>query len=214
MPVRFQKTFLIVLFIAGWFALVAQFYLIILNKVAPVSETIIRYFSFFTVLTNLIVVVCCTFLLLKPTSHAANFFSQPVTLTAIAVYISVVAIVYNSILRFLWKPEGLQLVVDELLHPVIPVLFVIMWLLFIRNGALKWRDIYVWLIYPLVYIVYILIRGALSGFYPYPFINVTELGYNTVLINSVGLLLVFLFFSLLFVAIEKLRSKNKSVKLE
>ena len=153
--------------------------------------------------------VCCTFLLLKPTSHAANFFSQPATLTAIAVYISVVAIVYNSILRFLWKPEGLQLVVDELLHSVIPVVFVIMWFLSIRNAALKWRDIYVWLIYPLVYIVYVLIRGALSGFYPYPFINVTELGYNRVLINSVGLLFVFLFFSLLFVAIEKLRLKNK-----
>ena len=208
MPVRFKKTFLIILFIAGWFALAAQFYLIIVNRVAPISETIARYFSFFTILTNLIVVGCCSFLLLKPTSKAGNFFSKATTLTAVAVYISVVAIVYNSILRFLWKPEGLQLVVDELLHSIIPVLFIVMWFLSTRNGVLKWKSIYAWLIYPLVYIICILIHGAISGFYPYPFINVTEHGYKKVLINCLGLLFVFLFLSLLFVAIEKLRSKT------
>jgi hypothetical protein len=197
------------LVIAGWFALVAQFYLIIVNRVASVVETVIRYFSFFTILTNLLVAACCTILLLIPSSRVGRFFSRATTLTAIAVYISVVAIIYNTILRFLWKPEGLQLMVDELLHSVIPVLFVAMWFAFTNKATLKWKNIFPWLLYPLAYIVCILLRGALSGFYPYPFINVRELGYSKVLVNCIGVLFVFLFLSLLFIAIINLRSKTK-----
>ena len=127
MPTRLQKTFLIILAVCGWFALIAQFYLIMVNRVASIPETIIRYFSFFTILTNLIVAVCCTVILLKPSSSTGKFFSRPTILTAIVVYITVVGIVYNTVLRFLWNPQGLQLIVDELLHSVIPLLFIILW---------------------------------------------------------------------------------------
>jgi hypothetical protein len=207
MPARLRKTFLIILAVSGWFALTAQLYLIIVNRVASIPETITRYFSFFTILTNLIVVFCCTFILLKPKSHTGSFFSRPDTLTAIAVYITVVGIVYNTVFRFLWNPQGLQLIVDELLHSVIPLLFIILWFLLTRKAVLKWKNIFPWLLYPFAYIISILIRGAFSGFYPYPFINVTELGYSKVLVNCLGLVLVFLFLSLLFVVIGKLKSK-------
>ncbi len=59
---------LAILALFGWFALLSQFYLIIEGRVVPVPETIIRYFSFFTILTNLLVAVCATVLLLKPGS--------------------------------------------------------------------------------------------------------------------------------------------------
>lgn len=194
-----------VLFISGWFALIAQFYLIIANREASIPETITRYFSFFTILTNLIVAVCCTILFFTPSSTAGKFFALPATLTAITVYITVVGVVYNTILRFLWMPEGLQQIVDELLHSVIPILFIVLWFFLTQKRKVKWTNIFPWLLYPLAYIIYILIRGAPSGFYPYPFINVGELGYSKVVINCVGLLLVFLFFSLLFVAIGRWR---------
>jgi hypothetical protein len=50
----------------------------------------------------------------------------------------------------------------------------------------------VWLGYPLVYAAYSLIHGAVTGFYPYPFINVSNLGYDKLLINMAVLVLVFL----------------------
>ena len=108
----------------GWFALIAQFYLIIVNRTVSIPETIIRYFSFFTILMNLLVAVCFTSFLNKKQKSSA-FFSKITTLTAITVYILIVGIVYNVILRFLWKPEGLQKVIDELLHTVIPILCLI-----------------------------------------------------------------------------------------
>jgi len=57
------KIFLIVLFVSGWFSLIAQFYLIIINRTTSVGETIIRYFNFFTILTNILVALCATTLL-------------------------------------------------------------------------------------------------------------------------------------------------------
>jgi hypothetical protein len=36
---------------------------------------------------------------------------------------------------------------------------------------------------PLGYAVYSLIHGAVTGFYPYPFINVGELGYDKMFLN-------------------------------
>jgi hypothetical protein len=203
-----MKIYLAVLAILGWFALAAQFYINITSGVAGTPEIVTRYFSYFTITTNLLVAVCCTTLLLTPHSGWGRFFSRPTTLTAIAVYILIVGLIYNLILRFLWKPEGLQRVVDELLHSVIPVLFLICWLLFVVKDQLKWKDVLPWLLYPLVYIVFIFIRGAASGFYPYPFIDVSQLGLQKTLINAVGIAIVILVASLLLVGIGKFMGKS------
>jgi uncharacterized protein YacL len=198
-----KKSILFFLFVLEWFALIAQFYLIIVNRVAPIPETIIRYFSFFTILTNLFVAVCFSVLLLKLSSRLGNFFASPKTLTAITVYITVVGIVYNLILRFLWKPKGLQWAVDELLHTIIPLLCIVYWIFYVYKSSLKWRDAFLWLIYPFVYIIFILIRGSWSSYYPYPFINVDQLGLNKVLLNSGFLTLSFLLISFIAIAVGK-----------
>lgn len=207
-PKKYPQLILGIGAIMGWFAVLLQFYLIIINKVASVLETIIRFFSFYTILTNILVAMCFTFLWLKPKSRWGLFFAQPKTLTAITVYICIVGLVYNTILRFLWNPTGLQFLTDELLHSVIPILFILFWIKFVPKNQLKWGDFWPWLIYPLVYLLYILSRGAFVEYYPYPFMDVNILGYNKVLLNSMFLCIVFLFISLLFVAIAKMISRK------
>ncbi len=187
----------------GWFSILLQFYLIILNREASVPETVIRYFSFFTILTNILITVCFTVLLCSPLSSPGSFFSRPSTLTALAIYITIVGLVYNGILRFLWSPQGAQQLVDELLHVVNPLWFLLFWVFFVPKSRLKWKNVYFWLIYPLIYIIFILVRGSFSGFYPYPFVNVSNLGYPAVLINCLVLSVAFVFLSLIFVWIGK-----------
>lgn len=199
------KLFLTIICLSAWFALIGQFYLILLNRVTSMPETIIRYFSFFTILTNLIVAICCTTLIVNHNSKIKSFFSRQNTLTAVAVYITVVGLVYNIILRFLWKPEGLQWIVDELLHTVIPLLFIAFWLLIVPKGKLHWISVLAWLLYPLIYLVFILLRGIPSSFYPYPFINVDEIGYSQTFINSSGMLLAFLAVSILFLIADRFK---------
>jgi len=60
-------------------------------------------------------------------------FFEAGVITAITVYITIVGLVYNVILRFLWKPEGLQFIVDELLHTVIPLLLLVIAFLIITS---------------------------------------------------------------------------------
>jgi hypothetical protein len=212
---RTQQTYLAIVSILGWFALIAQFYINVTSKAASVPEIITRYFSYFTIDTNLLVTLCCTTILLRPKSGWGNFFSQQATLTAMAVYIVMVGIVYNIILRFIWNPKGLQQLVDELLHAIIPILFLLYWLIFAPKYRLKWKDALPWMIYPFVYGILILIRGTLSGFYPYPFFEIDKLGVVKVLLNTAGLTVAFYFLALLFIGIGKLMSsENDKIKIQ
>jgi hypothetical protein len=204
------RAYLLLLAITGWFALIGQFYLIIISKQASVPEIIIRYFTFFTILTNILIAVGSTVILLVPRSGWGHFFSKATTLTAITVNIIIVGATYNAILRYIWNPQGLQRVVDELLHLIIPILFVLFWLIFVPKGRLKWSNIWLWMIYPLVYLAVILIRGAFSDYYPYPFVDVSKLGYPQTLLNCLGIAVAFIIASLLFIGIDKLIVKRSS----
>jgi hypothetical protein len=204
------QTYLVIVAILAWLGLAIQFYIIITNRTVSIPETIVRYLSYFTILTNILVALYCTFVLLKPDSRWGKYFSRPNVVGAITVYIAVVGITYNTVLRHLWNPHGLEMVGDELTHLVTPALFLLYWLIFLPKEELKWKDAFPWLIYPLVYFAWVIIFGALSGFYPYYFINVNDLGYSKVLLNSSMLTIVFLLFSLLFIAIGKfMKSKIK-----
>jgi len=203
-----ERFYLAAMVIIGWFALVTQFYINMTSGISGIRELMVRYFSYFTIQTNILVAVCFTTLLLKPQSNWGRFFSRQQTLSAITVYIVIVGLIYNTILRFLWEPEGLQKIVDELLHSVIPLLVLFYWFVFTAKDRLQWKNVLPWLIYPFAYIVYVLVRGSVSGFYPYPFINTQRLGLDKVLVNSVGIAFVFICMSLLLVMIAKSTRKE------
>ncbi|WP_366183682.1 Pr6Pr family membrane protein [Flavobacterium ovatum] len=209
-PILSQKNIEIAGTILGWTAVLIQLYLIINNRIASIPETLIRFFSFYTILTNILVACCFSILWLKPENGLYSFFKNYKIQTAIAVYISVVGLVYNAILRFLWNPTGLQYIVDELLHSIIPVLYLIYWFNYHQKERLNFKPVIKWLIYPLIYLLYILIRGHFSNYYPYPFIDVNILGYNKTFLNSTFLFGFFGLISILFIGISRLISKTKT----
>ncbi len=191
-----------------WLALGLQFYLIILNRVTPIPETITRFFSFFTILTNILVAVYFSSLGFFSKSKAGQFFSKPATATAITIYITLVGLGYQFLLRHIWDPKGWQYVADELLHSVIPFFALLYWILMVPKVKLKSKMIAIWIVYPVVYFILVMIRGAFSGFYPYYFIDVTQLRYAQVLKNSGALLVVFILLSALFIYIPKIRTQK------
>jgi hypothetical protein len=206
----------------GWFAVALQLVLSIRNRTGSVPEQLARFFTYFTILTNILVALCFTMQLLAwgrnsfpagalPGSPQGGSFARPGTQAAIAAYITVVGITYNVILRALWAPEGWQFVVNELLHSVIPVYFIVYWLIFAPKTGLQWKNILPWLVYPLAYLLLIMIRGSFSGWYPYPFVDVSSLGYEKVLINSAGMLVFFLLVSVIFIAVGRAMNQNKPI---
>ena len=209
MPKQYSRSatgFMGFIAIVAWLALILQLYISIKNTetngLTPLVATW-NFFSYFTVLTNSMIALCLSFILLRPSSSPGRFFSKPTTIAAITLYIFIVGLTYNIILRFIWEPTGLQKWVDEALHVAVPVLFLLFWLLFVPKGTLKWSHPFRWLLYPAIYLVYALLRGEYSGFHAYPFINTAELGYGRVLLNSGGLMLVFIATGLLLVAFDR-----------
>ncbi len=174
----------------AWSAVILQFILIIQNRQTPIPETIIRFFSFFTILTNILVAFYFTARVFQARSKPLSIFSNSGSVTAITTFILLVGIVYQVILRSIWEPTGLQQIVDELLHTIIPAFMLGYWLLFADGEDQVLKSFKNWAWYPICYFIGILIRGHLSGFYPYPFVNVNQLGYIQVLINS-SLIIVF-----------------------
>lgn len=113
----------------GWFSIIGQFVLMMQNRQADVVETIVRFFSFFTILTNILVALYFTSRI--PIFNKASFqkiFNKG-ALTALTTFIVVVGLVYQIILRNTWHPTGFQRIIDELLHSVIPLFVLIYWFL-------------------------------------------------------------------------------------
>lgn len=193
----------------GIIAVGLQLWVTLTSREVSILHSLIRFFSYFTILTNSLVAIYFTCLWLFPSSKPGLFFSKFSTTTAITVYILVVGIIYNLLLRNIWPVTGWGKVADELLHSVIPVYFLIYWIFFTEKEKLQWKHALPWLYYPLAYLVYTLIRGTITHTYPYPFINVIKLGYPQALINCLGVGLVFYGLFLIMIAISRrIKSPN------
>jgi len=197
--------------LTAWTALALQQYILIDNTpgngLTPLGA-VARFLIFFTVLTNILVAVSLSTILLSPASRLGRFFAQPSTLAAIGVYIFIVGVIYNVVLRRLWSPQGSQKVADELLHVAVPVMYTIYWFVFAAKDSLKWSHIFRWLLYPAIYLVYALVRAQPSGFFVYPFLDYEKLGEKTVFINCLGILALFIFIGLIFVTFGKYLHKS------
>jgi hypothetical protein len=205
-----RRGFVAVAAILGWAGLSIQLYLILYSRwtlAASLLGGLMSFFSFFTVLTNTLVATVLTCELTSRESAARRWFLQPWVSSAIAVSIAVVGLAYSLLLRHLWHPEGWQWLADELMHDIMPVLFLVYWFCYVPKGTLRLRHIALWIIYPLVYFGYSLLRGHLLAVYPYPFVDVVKLGYPQVFINAGGLLLGFVLVALLLIGLDRWRAR-------
>lgn len=204
------RIFVGVISVVGWFALVLQFVIVLTsqaNELLSVPERIIRYFSFFTILTNMIVAVTTSSIAFFPASRPCRFLAKPTSQASVATYITIVGLVYSLFLRSVWDPVGWQAVADHLLHDAIPLAYVIYWIAFAPKSGIGWSDAFKWLAYPIAYVSYSLTRGAIVDWYPYWFVDVTQLGYRTALTNTGLVLLAFLIVGVFFVIFAKLFSR-------
>ena len=182
-----------------------QFFLLLreaLHRGTPLLPAIARFFTYFTILNNLLVAWTTSRVWLRDRS-------APAIETAVATYIAVVGIVYSLVLRSLWNPVGLGRLADELLHDVIPVAYVLWWLLLAHKSRLLWRVLPNFFVWPLIYLAASLVIGAWTNWYPYPFIEVPRLGYLKVLTVSAALLLLLLFLGVLAISYSRWRSPRQ-----
>lgn len=146
------------------------------------GERLVRFVSYFTVQSNVLVVISTAMLARRPARDGWWF---RVLRIAGLVGITVTFVVYLIALRPILDLHGVSAVTDFGLHIATPVLAVVGWLVWGPRPRISVRVLLWFLIWPVAYFAYSLIRGAVTGWYPYPFVDVTVLGYPVALRNLV-----------------------------
>ena len=176
---------------AAWIGLALQYAVFVRgNELGFVGATI-RFISFFTILTNTLV-ACAFTAVLMGNRDRDRFFTRPAVQSGVALAIALVGVAYSLLLRHTWDPQGWQLVADHLVHDVVPVLFVAFWVFWVPKRALTASMVWRWALYPVAFFAYAVLQARLTGWYPYPFIDASELGYLVVLRNALAILALFL----------------------
>jgi hypothetical protein len=155
---------------------------------ASVGGRLLRVASFFTIQSNVLVAVTCGLLALRPNRDGPVW--RVVRVDAL-VGITVTGIVYSTVLARIHEPKGWeQTMTNAAFHYVAPLLAVIGWLLFGPRPRMS-RTTVAWsLMWPVLWFGYTLVHGAIGGWYPYPFVSVTQHGYARVVLNALAVTLV------------------------
>ena len=135
--------------------------------------------GYFTILTNGLVAVH----LLAVAMHWRIGASRA---AGLLLSIAAVGIVYHLLLAHLLNPQGLAFWADLGLHTGVPLAYGLWWLVLAPKQVTA-RDLPFWLIWPAAYCAFALTRGAISGFWPYPFLDADKLGWAAVTLNIAGL---------------------------
>ena len=139
--------------------------------------------GYFTVLTNALIAG-------HMLAIAIGWQISPSRAAGLVVSICLVGIVYHFVLAQLWNPVGLAWWANQGLHTAVPAATLAWWLAFAPKRVTL-HNLPTWLIWPLIYCVYALTRGGLTGFWAYPFLDVDQLGGRQVAANIAGLIVAF-----------------------
>jgi hypothetical protein len=192
--------------IAAWTGLAIQFpyWIAVFQSLGmTLGGAIVGYFSFFTILTNLFLAVGLTTSLCAPRSSWGRWFSLPAVTAATATCIAFVGAAYFVLLRDVWHPEGIQKLANILLHYAVPSAYLACWLIFFTKAAFRWTCALEWPAPPLAYLFCVMIRGAITGFYPYPFLDAVTLGYSRVALYVAALICSFVLLCLIVITISR-----------
>lgn len=170
-------------------SLVLQLVLTLLAEGNPLPARLIRLVSFFTIESNLIVTVVAFTLVRTPDRDGPVW--RAVRLAGVLA-ITVTGLVYVTVLRGLVELTPAGTVADTGLHYLTPALVLVGWLLFGPRPRVDLRSIGLALIFPVTWLAYTLVRGEVIGSYPYPFVDVIDNGYPTVIVNCLAVTLLFL----------------------
>lgn len=161
-------------------AIVAQF----MSTAGGTEINPFNFFGYFTIQGNIIAAVAFALSAIFIFGKRA----QPRWLSYLralaTVIMAIVGIVYNTLLADAGLDGAFNVPwSNDILHIWIPIYAVADWVLFGDRIKLPFARLWVMLIYPVIWLVVILIRGASDGWVPYPFLDPAS-GYDSVAVYS------------------------------
>jgi hypothetical protein len=143
-----------------------------------------NFFSYFTIESNMF---AAAILLVSAYCTARGKRSQLLSFLrgAATLYMVITGLVFAILLSGIKGVHFTAVPRDNvILHYIMPVVVLLDWLIDVVPARLAFRCGLRWIIYPLIYVGYTLLRGPRVGWYPYPFLNPSHHGYGAVFITS------------------------------
>ena len=184
-PTRLTAALFAVLRLAMVVLVVVAIVATLLDTASRATINPFNFFGYFTMQSNIITALI---LLLAALATIRRRPQTPLLVLARAcatTYIVIVGIVYNALLAGLEGGVSLQWA-NWVLHVAFPIYAALDWILFGDHLTVPWRKFWIVLIFPVVWIIVVIIRGATDGWVPYPFLDPTQ-GYGVVALYAIGI---------------------------
>ncbi len=150
------------------------------RAVAATPVRVLRFFTYFTIQSNLLAMTMAVSLVLRPGRDGRIW---RILRVASVVGMAVTFVVYLVALAPILDLHGVAYWTDLGFHIAAPLLTVGGWLLFGPWPRLDRGSVLRFLWWPIAWIAYVLALGALTDWYPYPFLDVETVGYPRTLLN-------------------------------
>ncbi|QWS34078.1 Pr6Pr family membrane protein [Curtobacterium aetherium] len=162
-----------------------------------------NFFGYFTNQSNLLVAAVLTLTVVaaigdRPSGRRLDLFRGAAT-----VYIATTGLVYNTLLADVGQAVG-ESWSNDVVHRWVPLYVVLDWVLFSDRSRLFFRDVWWFLVYPAVWLVVVVVRGATDGWVPYPFLDPVS-GYGIVALYCLGVAVFIGLMGIVVVALSRLR---------
>ena len=135
-----------------------------------------EYFSYFTITSCLLTAVVLTLSAIQLTRGQAETKLLSLSRLTMAVSMVIVGVIYNALLRggdpdprdvgYAWP-----VLPNEVVHTYGPILIFIEWMLTRTTIALQIKQAFWVLVYPFAWLGFSIIRGIITGWWPYWFID-------------------------------------------
>jgi hypothetical protein len=164
-----------------------------------------NFFSFFTIQSNVLAALALVLAALVRRDERSRTFDA--LRGAATFYIAITGVVFSLLLSGLQEDLDTHIGwVNFVVHYLIPVVVVADWFVDPPQHRLGIGVALAWLVYPLAWFAYTLIRGSAVDWYPYPFVDVERHGYGGVLARGVVFAVAFALGAVLFAWVSDRRS--------
>ncbi len=198
-----KKTWSLIIVIIGTIGILSHVIYDIVIEYPENPIMSINIFKYFTIQSNILAIIYFWIVFSLKLDEKNKIFKNMIG--AVTIYITITFFVFIIFLEPIYSPKGLNLLGSICLHYINPIL-VIGFLGYNRKDyEFNKRDVKYWVIYPGLYLIFVIIWGSIINDYLYPFFQVSEIGVSGLIINIVGLLA---FFILLSFSLVKIVSKK------
>ncbi|UAK23471.1 Pr6Pr family membrane protein [Sphingomonas nostoxanthinifaciens] len=181
----------------AWTGMTIQFFSV-WGRVGSATLALWRMSIFFTIISNLTVGIVFGLIALGMVR-----LRHPLLIGGLALTMALVGAVFELMLRGVLHLTGWRIVSNSLLHDAVPLLTCAVWVMLAEKGRLRARDPWIIAIFPILYLVYALVRGAIGGIYPYPFLDGPKIGWEKVSLTVLAISVAFLVCGHLMVMLDR-----------